>query len=158
MSERGTTRPLVLDTSVAVKFYLPEELREEAMALLAAVGDAFPELLAPGTIQPELFNALWQQHRRDALALEEVGHVWSEFISNNPITLYAPEDLMSRAVEIALETGTIIYDALFLALAQDTGTVVVTADGTLLRDLRGTPYAHLALSLAEVEGEIRQEG
>jgi predicted nucleic acid-binding protein len=48
---------LVLDTSVAVKWYLPEELHDEAISLLrrAEAGDV--ELLAPGTVQPELFNA-----------------------------------------------------------------------------------------------------
>ena len=38
-------------------------------------------------------------------------------ISNLPLSLYAPEDLMPRVVELAFETGVIIYDALFVALA-----------------------------------------
>lgn len=149
-------RELVLDTSVAVKFYLPEEWREEALALLAAVGESRAKLLAPSTVQPELFNALWQQHRRGDLSREEVGERWADF-SETSMDLYAPEDLMPRAVEILLETGTIVYDALFLALAEDAGTVVVTADGKLLRDLRGTPHAHLALSLTEVESVLQHE-
>jgi predicted nucleic acid-binding protein len=32
LSERAAPQQLVLDTSVAVKFYLPENLREEALA------------------------------------------------------------------------------------------------------------------------------
>lgn len=69
MSEPTGPRPLVLDTSVAVKWYLPEELHEEAINLprCAEAGDA--ELLAPGTVQPEFFNALWWQHRREDLPL-----------------------------------------------------------------------------------------
>ena len=43
------------------------------------------------------------------------------------------------------ETGVIVYDALFLAFAEDGDTVVVTADGKLSSEaLEGTPYAHLA--------------
>ena len=51
-------RPFVLDTSVAVKWYLPEELHVQAIQLLrrAEAGDI--ELLAPGTVHPEFFNAL----------------------------------------------------------------------------------------------------
>lgn len=143
MSEVKPARELVLDTSVAVKFYLPEEGREEALALLAAVGEGEAKLLAPSTVQPELFNALWQQHRRGKLSREEVGEHWGDF-SVTSIDLYAPEDLMPRAAQMALETGVIIYDALFLALAEDAETVMVTADDRLLKALEGAAYADLA--------------
>ena len=52
--------------------------------------------------------------------------------------LYAPEDLMPRAAQMALETDVIIYDALFLALAEDAETLLITADDMLLKALRGT--------------------
>lgn len=64
-----------------------------------------------------------------------------------PFYAYAVEDLIERAAEIANETGAIVYDALFLALAEDAQTVVVTADGKLLRALDGTRYASLARPL-----------
>ena len=54
------------------------------------------------------------------------------------------------------ETGAIVYDALFLALAEDAQTVVVTADGKLLRTLEGTPYASLARSLRGVSNHFSQ--
>jgi predicted nucleic acid-binding protein len=132
---------LVLDTSVAVKWYLPEDLHDEAIGLLrrAEAGDV--DLLAPGTVQPQFFNALWWQHRREGLPLDSVRNLWGQF-ALDPVVLYAPEDLMPRAAEIALQTRVIIYDALFLALAENSETVVVTADGKLLKALEGSPYAH----------------
>ncbi len=139
---------MVLDTRVAVKFYLPEKRREEALSLLSAVAENKARLLAPGTVQPELFNVPWQQHRRGNLSVEEMREYWSDF-SVTSMDLYAPEDLMHRAAAIAFETSTIVYDALFLALAEDAGTVVVTDDGRLLQTLEGTPYARLAHSLAD---------
>ena len=69
-------------------------------------------------------------------------------MAGEPITLYAPEDLMPRAAEIVLETGVIVYDALFLALAEDANTVLVTADEKLLRIIENTVFANLALPLA----------
>lgn len=57
---------------------------------------------------------------------------------------------MIRAAALALETGVIIYDALFLALAEDVDAVLITADGKLLRVLEGTDYANLARPLSEV--------
>lgn len=100
VSEAAFPRELVLDTSVAVKFFLPEELREEALALLSAVERGEVTLLAPSTLQPEWFNALWRQHRREKLSREEVGKHWITFTAT-PIDLYTPEDLMPRAAQIA---------------------------------------------------------
>lgn len=157
MTESGSSSEpplsLVLDTSVAVKWYLPEELHDEAIGLLrrAEAGDV--ELLAPGTVQPEFFNALWWQHRREGLPLDSVRDLWKRF-ALDPVVLYAPEDLMPRATEIALQTRAIIYDALFLALGENLETVVVTADGKLLKAIEGTPYAHLAHPLTDVSSLV----
>lgn len=134
---------------MAVKWYLPEDLDAEAIQLLEKSGTGAVELIAPATVQPEFFNALWQQRRREGLPLDELLASWEAFHAES-LTLYAPEDLMTRAVEIAVKTGTIVYDALFLALATETGTVMVTADNRLLNSLRDTSYSSLALSLDRV--------
>lgn len=42
---------------------------------------------------------------------------------------------------MAASSGAIIYDALFLALAEETDSVMVTADGKLLKILEETPFA-----------------
>ena len=151
MSEERLPRELVLDTSVAVKFHVPEEHFEEARRLQGRFEDGAATLIAPGTILPEVFNAFWQKHRRKELSLEEATQGWG-LISELPLTLYAPEDLMPRAVEITLETGVIIYDSLFIALAEDASTSVVTADDRLLAAIRGTAYADLARHLTAVDG------
>lgn len=57
---------------------------------------------------------------------------------------------MPRAAELVLETGVIVYDALFLALAEYTSTPVVTADGKLLKTLESTDHTELAQPLSEV--------
>jgi predicted nucleic acid-binding protein len=72
----------------------------------------------------------------------------------DPVALYVPEDLMPRAVEITFETGVIVYDALFLALAEDADTLVVTADGKLLKALEGTTHARLAYPLADLDSLV----
>jgi predicted nucleic acid-binding protein len=151
VSDREAPPLLVLDTSVAVKFYLSESLIEEAGQLRTAVDDEELELIAPSTIQPEFWNALWQQHRRGGLSLEEVRDTWREF-AKDPISLYKPEDLMPRAAEIAASSGAIIYDALFLALAEYTASIVVTVDNKLLKTLEETPFAERARYLGEVRG------
>ncbi len=150
MSEqRPGPRPLVLDTSVAVKWHLPEEDHDVALGLLATVEEGAAELLAPSTIAPEFFNALWQQHRRSGMPVERIRIIWEDF-AEAPVSFFGIDPFVHRAVEIALTTGVIVYDALFLALAEDAGTVVITADGRLLRSLEDTSYARLAHPLADI--------
>lgn len=56
-----------------------------------------------------------------------------QLVAGRPASLYAPEDLMPRSAEIALETGVIIYGSLFRALAEGSETVIITADDRLSR-------------------------
>jgi predicted nucleic acid-binding protein len=65
---------------------------------------------------------------------------------------------MPRAVELTFETSVIVYDALFLALAEDADTLVVTADGKFLKALENIPYARLSHHLAEVHSLISNSG
>lgn len=142
-------RPLVVDISVALKFYLPEEGHEEAVGLLEVAEAGATELLAPGTILPEGYNVIAQQRRRGWLDEEDAAGACEKLLAA-PVYTYAVEDLVERAAMIANETGTIIYDTLFLALAEDAQTVMVTADDRLLRALEGTRYASLASSLEQL--------
>jgi predicted nucleic acid-binding protein len=144
-------RPLVLDTSVAVKFYVPEEGHE--VALLDAAESGVVTLSAPGTLLPEGYNAVWQSHRRSAMSLGEVREAWDR-LTRIPVALYPPEDLIVRAGEITAETGAIVYDALFLALADDLGAVMITDDRKLLKTLGDTVFARLTLPLADVDSVI----
>lgn len=144
---------LVLDTSVALKFYLPEEGHEQAVGLLEAAEAGATDLLAPGTVLPEGFNAIAQQRRRGLLDEEDATGTWEKLLTA-PVYTYAVEDLIERAAEIANETGAIIYDALFMALAEDSDTVMVTADGKLLRALKSTRYASLVKPLEQIGNSL----
>lgn len=95
-------------------------------------------------MQPEFFNALWWKHRRGELSRDEVSRSWNRLLEDEPASLYAPEDLMPRAAEIVLDPGVIIYDALFLALAESMDTITLTADGKLRKSIEGADYAELA--------------
>lgn len=148
MTEQATPRPLVVDTSVAVKWYVSEEFRDEALTLFDAMAAGTIRGMAPSTIQPEFWNALWQKRRRSELTLEEARSIWSEF-AEDPAALYKPEDLMPRAVEVA-DAGVIVYDALFVALAEAMDTVVATADDRLITASKGTQFAGYARHIRNV--------
>lgn len=149
MAVRGAPPRLVVDTSVAAKWYLTEELEKEAQEILDAAQRGEMLLLAPESVEPELWNVLWQRHRRDEFSPEEVRDYWSTFLET-PLLLAGVRQLMPLAVKVALQSGCIIYDALFVALAEAEDAVVVTADDKLLRKLEGTPYAERGAHVRDV--------
>jgi predicted nucleic acid-binding protein len=140
---------LIVDTNVAVKWYLPEELNQEALEVLESGERGEVELLAPDSVESEFWNVLWQEHRKSELSLDEVWEYWEAFESSN-LLLAELVTLMPEATEIAAATGCIIYDALFVALAELEDTVVITADEKLLKALKGSQYEYRVQHLRNV--------
>jgi len=144
-------RLLVVDTNVALKAYLEEDLSDEAGAILDAGLSGEATLVAPSLILPEFRHALDKRHRRVELSSEEAEEIWSEF-GSYPVVLYDLEPLMPAAVEIVRWSGCTAYDALFVALAESKraeGAAFATADDRLTRALDGSPYADLILPLGK---------
>jgi len=131
---------LVVDASVAAKWYLKEEGHERAAAIMEAGLRRETKLLAPVLLAAELGNVLWQRNRRGDLIRDEVFEVWAAFVSA-PVNLFDIAPLMSPALEISLDTGCAVYDALYVALAEAEGAKLVTADRKLVRTLEATPFA-----------------
>jgi predicted nucleic acid-binding protein len=148
VSEPRELSYLVVDTSVVVKWFLTEELEEEALKVYEAGERGDVALLAPDSVEPEFWNVLWQRHVRGELELDEVLEYWDVF-EELPLLFAEILTLMPLAAEIAADSGCIIYDALFVALAESEDTVVVTADGKLLRALEGTGYAARGVHLMD---------
>lgn len=143
---------------MAVKFYVNEDLFEQARAFAAAVENGSAFVAAPNTIRMELWSALWRKHRREQLEKTEVREIWDEFERDVAIDLYDPGGLTYRATEISYETGVVVHDALFLVLAEALDTKVVTADEkTVLYRIAGTPYEHLAVHLRDADKYLPKE-
>ncbi len=155
MSDRVGSSYLVVDTNVAVKWYLPEELEDEALSVLDAGERGDLTLLAPDSVEPEFWNVLWQRHMRGELSLDEVWEYW-DALEEAPLLMGEVLPLMTRATEIAADSGCIIYDALFVALAELEDTVVITADQKLLNALEGTLYAKRGVHLRDATRVLPQ--
>lgn len=117
---------LTVDASVVVKWYVSEELTETARRLRAHR----LELHAPDLLLAEFVNVLWKKARR-----QEVPDV-TGFLDETPrlqedVTLHSLPSLISRAGRIALVLDHPIYDCLYLACAEETGSPLVTADRRL---------------------------
>ena len=117
-------RPIVLDASVAVKWYVHEHDRELALGLLEAESLLF---IAPDILLPEVVNALLRQNRAGKFADELLDLALADLDLTCP-ELVPSKALIKVATEVARTLGHPIYDCLYLALAQRWDTVLVTAD------------------------------
>ena len=126
--------PVVVDASVAVKWFVPEIHAERAAGLL----DGRYELLAPDLILPESTNAILKKVGRGELTADE-GRQIIAALRDAPVETTPTAALMAPAYEIAGRTGRTVYDALYVALAVARECVFVTADARLAASLAGGP-------------------
>ena len=129
---------IVVDTSVVVKWYIPEQHHEQARALRDAYLDGKFDLIAPALMPFEAINVLKYSGHYEGNRLEEASKSLPEYgIELVPFNNTGP------VAEIANKLDITIYDAAYIALAQKLETKAYTADGDLLDDLEGE-YRELA--------------
>jgi len=126
------TQILVLDASVAVKWYVEEELREQALALRHDYYEEKLLLISQPLLLYEVANAL---RYHPTLSSEDVMTAIDSLLAMqfNLITLGKNE--AEAAVKIAFDENLSMYDATYLALADITGTQIVTADESFYKKL-----------------------
>ena len=116
---------LIVDASVALKWYVDEPHSNRAAQLLDR-----EDLIAPELIVSEIANAFWKRIRRDessfeqaAAALEQLPIAFRELFPTPPLGL--------PALMLAADNDHPVYDCLYLALAEREGAPLVTADRRL---------------------------
>jgi predicted nucleic acid-binding protein len=136
----------VIDASVLIKLYVDEIGSTEADR---AVKNTDP-LLGPDLLLPEAANILWKYVRRGELSPAEANEILVD-IMQLPIQITASQELIEPALRIAVETGRTVYDSLYVALAVQTASVLLTADERLANALAGTPYGGHMRQLGSAE-------
>jgi predicted nucleic acid-binding protein len=123
----------IVDTSVVVKWFLPEPHADAAKRLL----DPAHELLAPDLVWSEFGNVLWKKLRRGQLERAQARAVLED-LQRYPLRIAAAAPLAGPALEIATDLGRSFYDCLYLALAQREDSALVTADRKFYDAVRGS--------------------
>lgn len=134
----------VVDSSVAVKWFVQEELREEALQLL----DWSEGLSAPDLIVTEVAGVAWKKCIRGEIERDHAGFI-ATAIRGYIGTLHSSVDLIEQALQIALSLNHPIYDCLYLACAENVGGVMVTVDRRLLLKVQGTSFGGLVCHIED---------
>ena len=124
----GGRKAYVIDTSVALKWFLPEDLSEEALLYM---GDEITQY-APDYWTLEASSGLLKRCRRRPetpgyLTVSESRAIIA-LIQGFPFRYYPVEPLSGLAFDLSLEVGSSFYDDLFLALALQVSAKLITAD------------------------------
>lgn len=120
---------IVVDASVAVKWLLPEDGAEPARELLAG-GDV---LCMPAVARIEVPGAVLRKLRAGLLDESEARlsiALWEDLVREN-VRLVPIEELLDRAIKVAISCSHPLTDCLYVAAAAKLGTKLVTADVTL---------------------------
>ena len=141
-------KTVVVDASVAVKWFVPELDSAIAMQYL----DGHRKLVAPGLIHAEIANVMWKLRHRGLLERDAALGIVAHFLSL-PLEIHHSESIIAPALEIALATKCTVYDCLYLALAIDLDAIVVTADRRWVNSLKKSPFADF-IRLLEQQDEV----
>ena len=128
-------KTLIVDASVAAKWFLPEPDASAALRLL----DGRFRLAAPDLIHAEMGNIAWKLHARGVLDAREASDMIEHFLSM-PLEVHDSAFLLASALDIAIATQRTVYDSLYLALAVELDSKVITADERWAHTLAGSPF------------------
>ena len=131
---------VVIDASVAVKWFLPEEDSDAARAILRSGHD----LLAPDLLYAEVGSVLNKRSKRGEFDQADGLNMLRSLVELR-IVVRPHQPLAEAAWAICTRYGQSFYDSLYLALALGSEARFVTADKRFFNALKDTPLApHMA--------------
>ena len=134
---------ICVDSSVAVKWILEEDLTAQADALFLAAQRAATPIVAPALLLFEVTNIVRQQMRGErGISFVSASRALNDFLAFG-IEIHAPPRLHQLALQFADDYELpAAYDAHYLALSHLLGCEFWTADVRLLRRVQRTmPFA-----------------
>ena len=131
---------IVIDASMVTKWYSKEENTDKAVQYktMYVIGEI--ELVAPSLLIYEVANAL---NYKPDFAQRDL-KISIEALIDLSLSIKPPtKELMEKAVLISRKYGLSIYDSVYVALAENLNSKLITADKKLLERIKGHPLVQL---------------
>ena len=135
---------LVVDASVAVKWFVEEEDTKRACLL----ADGAVEIHCPHLLASEVGSALWRKVLQGQVELGDA-RTGMESLARMPITWHADEALGADCLRLAFAHDRTVYDSMYLALAYRLNARLVTADLRFANALAATDAGSMVLRLRD---------
>jgi predicted nucleic acid-binding protein len=126
---------LVIDPSIAAKWYVPDADMVKALNLRFGFHQGVHELLAPDTFPADIADVLVKAEQKgNILPKEAIRHV--DDLQVVSVRLHPSFPLLARSVDLALSTHVTLHASLYIALAEQENCQLLTADQKLIRKVR----------------------
>jgi predicted nucleic acid-binding protein len=135
---------MVVDASVAFKWFVPEPDSDRALALF----ETTEPLYAPDLVLTEVSNAMWARLRKLGGAHGPAVKAAASALPRMLTLLVPVVELLPRAIELAFDLQHPIYDCIYLALAEREKAALITADRRLIATAVGGGHSALVRALA----------
>ena len=134
----------MLDASVVVALALEEEVGAVAKRLILGLLTAGSRSCVPSFFDAECAHALLRAARRGRLSAAHAAERLFDILVL-PLDRSSSAATVLDGILLAQAHGLSAYDAVYVALSDETGLPLVTADARLVRALEGTSHAVLLL-------------
>ena len=124
---------IVLDASIAAKWFLPESdetLTTEALILLDRYRKNEIQIIVPDLFWVEFASVLWKAIRRGRFPKTSADAALAD-LTQYDFPTFPTVNLIGKAFEIATTYERTVYDSLYVALAVQTNSQLITADERL---------------------------
>ena len=125
----------VIDSSVAVKWVLPENLTDKALLVRDDYRNQLVELIAPDVYIVEIAHALTRAERQGRIVVSDAVKHLTDLLSTLP-ALHPTLSLLLRATQISSQLRIGVYDCLYVALAEREQCEFITADDKLIKNVQ----------------------
>jgi predicted nucleic acid-binding protein len=128
---------VVVDASVAAKWFLPEDreaLVSQALALLDEYDREEVRFVVPDLFYVETASAIWKAVRAGRVS-RAFGDQAVVLLTQRKFPTVPSLKLLDKAFQIAADHGRTVYDCLYVALAVQTNAQLITADERLANSL-----------------------
>ena len=123
----------VLDPSVVIKWYVSENLTDAALHLREQIEEKSQLVAVPRFFFLESASILWKKASLiKELSASDAKGIFSRIL-DLPFQVIEDDDLLLKALALALEYSISIYDAMYLACVIYSKAVLVTADSAFER-------------------------
>ena len=119
--------------SALIRLFVPDgSLPDGFDEFLRGVERGLNTAIAPELLLAEAANVINKKRKSEEFDENESDRLLSDILSV-PIRLFPHQPVILRAFEMAREHNLTVYDTLYLALAEDHGAVIFSADRKLLK-------------------------